>query len=254
MSSYTTVGNTIKSRFFANWNTTDIAWENRKFDPSTGTAWVRFNIRDGTALQPYLSNSRRQFGVVIVEIYVPDGTGDSTARTYADSISDIYRRIHVDGVRFQEPRAGRASTQEHGWYRWLCEIEFEADTFPGEPSVSVSYPTEVVTQAGHGFNVNDWVYVSSGTWAKARADSASTLAFGVVTEATDTDNFKVTLSHGKANIPSHGHGAAGTKVYLSQDTAGAGTTSAPTSGIKQHVATVFDADHLIVHDYQPESL
>lgn len=253
MSTYAAQGQTIRSRFFANWATTDIAWPNRKYTPTQGVAWVRLTVRDGNAIQHALLGQRRALGVVLVEIYTVDGTGDGTARTYADSICNIFRRIEVDGILFREPMAYESASQEPGWYRWLCEIEFQADSNPAEPSVSASYPVQLISQSAHGFVVGNFVYASAGTWAKARANSASTLSLGVVVGVPDAGNFKVAL-WGTANVPSHGFGSAGTKVFLSQVTAGAGTTSAPTTGISQQVATVIDADHLLIQDFAAERL
>lgn len=253
MSTYAAQGQTIRARFFANWDTTAIAWPNRNHVPTQGTAWVRLTIREGRAFQRALLGQRRALGVVLVDIFVVEGTGDGTARTYADSICNIFRRIQVDGIRFIEPMARESVTQEPGWYRWTVEVPFEADSDPGVSSVSASYPVQLVAQSSHGFAVGDFVYASGGTWAKAQADDGGTLALGCVIGAPDVDNFRVAL-WGTATVPSHGYGSAGAKVYLSQDTAGAGTTSAPTTGIRQQVATVIDADTLLVHDFAAERL
>ena len=130
MSTYGAEGATIRARFAANWSTTDIAWPNRKYTPTQGTAWVRFTILGADAYQRALQGARRSLGVVIVEIYVPEGNGCGTARSYADSICNIFRRIQVDGILFREPRAREATSQEAGWYKWMVEIEYQADSNP----------------------------------------------------------------------------------------------------------------------------
>lgn len=130
MSNYAAEGTTIRTRFSNEWSTTDIAGPNDGYTPTQGTAWVRLTIRDGDASQLALLGRRRATGVVFVEIYLPEETGDATARTHADSISDIFRRQIVSGILFREPMAREAVTQEPGWYRWIVEIPFQADSNP----------------------------------------------------------------------------------------------------------------------------
>lgn len=127
MSTYAAEGATIRARFATLWTTTDIAWPNRQYTPVQGTAWVRLTIRNASAEQFALLGQRRSLGVVLVEIYLPDGTGDGVARTHSDSICNIFRRIQVDGILFREPLAYESASQEPGWYRWLVEIEFQKD-------------------------------------------------------------------------------------------------------------------------------
>jgi hypothetical protein len=93
---------------------------------------------------------------------------------------------------------------------------------------------------------------SSGIVA-ARANAAATLAIGIVNRVRTVDKIDVT-HEGKATVAAHGYGPAGARLYLSQVTAGALTTTAPTAGLRQEVARVVDADTLLVRPQVAEAL
>ena len=111
--------------------------------------------------------------------------------------------------------------------------------------------TTEVTQNSHGFNVKDCIRHNSSTpgWEKAKADSASTLALGIVTEKT-TNTFTVAQS-GRFTLSSHGL-TSGQWYYLSADTAGLLTPTEPT--ISQPLVYVEDANNVFVFPYRPTQL
>ena len=104
-----------------------------------------------------------------------------------------------------------------------------------------------INQATHGMVVGDLVYRSSATaWADAKADAEATLADGVVVDVEDTNNYSVaTLDGTLVTLTSHGFGATGTKLYLSQATAALITATAPTSGLLQPVGKVIDTNTIL---------
>ncbi|SVD00150.1 uncharacterized protein METZ01_LOCUS353004, partial [marine metagenome] len=108
--------------------------------------------------------------------------------------------------------------------------------------------TTEVTQAGHGFSIKDCVRHNSATpgWEKARANSAATLALGVVT-AVDGNTFTVAQS-GRYTLSSHGLTELGEWYYLSADTAGALTTTEP--AFSQPLVYVEDANNVFVFPYR----
>lgn len=116
-------------------------------------------------------------------------------------------------------------------------------------STTITYLGTKVTQVKHGFGIMDQVYKNtSGEWALARADSASTLRTASVFKVVDEDTFVVIFT-GVIAIPGHGF-EVGQMYYLSATVAGAATTT-PTDAIanyNQPVFTPLDADTLKVHD------
>ena len=111
------------------------------------------------------------------------------------------------------------------------------------------------SQASHGLSVGNLVYANGATWTKARANADTTLAEGLVVAVESTSLFRVRyIGPGEVTYTAHGLGAAGTKLYLSQGTAGAITTTAPTSGIRQQVGKVLSTNKLILWPHIVEVL
>lgn len=249
-------GLAIRSRIASLWSATSVAWPNRPFTPTQGTAYLRVTIRNGDSLQPYLgkTSQRRSVGVVIGDVFAPSvaadnsGMGDNAARVLADTFAAMFRNAEHDGIVYREPSAREAEFQEEPHYHWIVEVPYYRDWTPGGISEVAVYGNYYVEQAAHGLVVGDWIKGVSGTYSKALADAEANLSWpGVVVEA-DSNSFRFTAL-GKANLPSHGFGAAGTKVFLSQNTSGDGTASEPSTGWVQQVAKVIDADHVDVQTW-----
>lgn len=85
-----------------------------------------------------------------------------------------------------------------------------------------------ITQASHGFSVGQIVYFNGTSYALARANADSTSeVLGVVTEVTDINNFKLSMTGYVSGLSGL---VAGTTYYLSDTVAGALTATAPTAG------------------------
>lgn len=83
---------------------------------------------------------------------------------------------------------------------------------------------QVITQASHGFVAGDVLYLSGATYTKAKADAAATAeVVGIVGEVVSTNKFLL-VSSGGITLSSL---TAGEVYYLSPDTAGAYTSTAP---------------------------
>lgn len=249
---WATEGLAIRSRVASLWTDTSIAWPNRPFTPTVGTAYLRLTIRNGDSLQPYLgkTSKRRSVGVVIGEVFAPVATiGDNSARTLADSFAAIFRNAEHDGITYREPSAREAPYQEEPHYRWIVEVPYYRDWSPGGTDALSSYPYLTITSAST-LTVGEAVKAVSGVWSEAQADAEANLAFpAVVGAALGGTSYQAVMPGGRVNVPAHGLGTAGAKVWLSQATAGLLTATEPTSGLCQQIATVFDANHLIVNDY-----
>lgn len=114
---------------------------------------------------------------------------------------------------------------------------------------------DLQSQSAHGLSVGNLVYNNAGTWTKARANADTTLAEALVIAVESTSLFRVKyIGPGEVTYTAHGLGAAGTKLYLSQGTAGAITTTAPTSGISQQVGKVKSTNKVILWPHLVEVL
>lgn len=82
-----------------------------------------------------------------------------------------------------------------------------------------------VTQNGHGFSTGNAVYYTGSAWAKAKADSATTLGIGIVV-VIDSATFTVYFA---GQITGLSGLTAGQYYFVSDATAGAITTTEPTA-------------------------
>ena len=115
---------------------------------------------------------------------------------------------------------------------------------------TASGATTEVTQSSHGFSVKDCIRHNGTNWVKAQANSAATLALGVVTAVANANTFTVAQS-GRFELSSHGL-TVGQWYYLSADTAGGLVTSEPS--FSQPLIYVESANHVFVYPYRPTSV
>lgn len=99
---------------------------------------------------------------------------------------------------------------------------------------------EIVTATAHGFAVGNILYWTGSAYAKAKADAAATADIAAIVEQViDTDNFLISKSGGpSAYIPGLSGLTSNTQYYLSAATAGATTTTRPSS-VGQYIVPVY---------------
>lgn len=110
---------------------TPIAWPNVNFTPPSG-AWVRFNVLDGEGSWRSIgspgSNLAGYVGVVVIQIFVPLLSGESTARDYADAAAAIFQGQVISGIRFSPATAQILNTSlADGWHQINVSIPFRRD-------------------------------------------------------------------------------------------------------------------------------
>jgi hypothetical protein len=132
--SYQSAHSTIRTRFADEWAivqpTIPVAYPNVAFTPPAAAPWVRLSITDATAKQVSLGaaqNYHRHNGLVMIEVFVPVATGDSTALTLADDAADIFRSWQSVGLQFRTPSI-RTLGSDGTWYQVNVLIEFWRDS------------------------------------------------------------------------------------------------------------------------------
>ena len=104
-----------------------------------------------------------------------------------------------------------------------------------------SHAATPVDQVGHGFAVGQLVrWTAIDACALAQANSASTLAEGVVVFVESADRFWIATQDGTP-YRQVGHGEGPGVLYLSKTVAGGTQTTAP--AIAQPVGRIIDDDH-----------
>ena len=110
---------------------TPIAWPNVNFTPPSGP-WVRFNVLDGEGAWRSIgspgSNIAGYVGVVVIQVFTPLMTGESTARDFADSAAAIFQGQVISGIRFSPATAQILNTSlADGWHQINVSIPFRRD-------------------------------------------------------------------------------------------------------------------------------
>lgn len=110
---------------------TPIAWPNVNFTPPSG-AWVRFNVLDGEGAWRSIgspgSNIAGYVGVVMIQVFVPLLSGESTARDLADSAAAIFQGQVIGGIRFSPATVQILNNSlADGWHQINVSIPFRRD-------------------------------------------------------------------------------------------------------------------------------
>lgn len=122
--------NVIEVKFKDGWsnltNPPPVAYENVNFTMPVDSPWVRLNILNGASGYRAINNLKRWTGVIIVQIFVPSGSGTKKARVYADEAATIF-----DSKRFNDIVCNVASINSIGvnnaFYQMNVSIPFWRD-------------------------------------------------------------------------------------------------------------------------------
>lgn len=66
-------------------------------------------------------------GEVVVQVFVPSGSGDGTAATLADAIGTLFSAYASGGVQCHEPSAPVVVGDMDGWYQINAIIPWRAE-------------------------------------------------------------------------------------------------------------------------------
>ena len=123
--------------------------------------------------------------------------------------------------------AERPGTATNGMVRYNSTSgSFEGYANAAWSGIGGGGTTDLINQVGHSFALGDVLYLNGSTYAKARADSATTAeVVGMVSRIIDANNFELTLSGEVKNLSGL---TPGEVYFLSPTTAGATTITEPT--------------------------
>ena len=123
-----TVRATLAARM-ATWTTTPIVWPNTPPLTASNVPWVRFTAIAFARIWPTTpaGTKRVMDGEVIVQCFVPSGSGDGVAATLADAIGTLFNKYAADGVQCHEPKAPVVVGDVGGWYQINAIIPWRAE-------------------------------------------------------------------------------------------------------------------------------
>ena len=132
MASYTAY-RAIRDYLAAEWTTTPLAWENESFDAAELTPWVRAEVTSSSFQQESIgageitANRWVEVGSLFMMVMVPSGTGTDLARSYADTLTNLFRGLDLIDFEFTRISIGlgRVSSEDGNWWQLPTEVEWE---------------------------------------------------------------------------------------------------------------------------------
>jgi hypothetical protein len=128
----------IRQRFAAQWAgvspTIAYTFGDVKFDPPAAAPWVRLTILPGEAVQVEMGMKRRvrRTGLVVVDIFVPAGSGDGLAKSLGDAVAGIFQLRTLSGVVFRATSMERVGP-DGPWVQYSASTPYQADSLIDNP-------------------------------------------------------------------------------------------------------------------------
>lgn len=191
-------------------------------------------------------------GLITTQHFGPRGSGMDLLLPYVEETRATFHRARFGNVVCKDVDPVDIVGPDGEWFQVNTTTPYYVlEIF--EEAMAADRVTETYEQTAHGLTVGKATGLTASGFALARANSADTLADGVVSRVRTADKFDIT-HEGRVTVSAHGYGAAGTRLYLSQATAGLLTATAPLSGLRQEVARVWDENTILVRPRTAESL
>lgn len=110
-----------------------IAWENKRFAPTVGTAYLSARLLPAQTANPsYGGVHKRESGVYRVNVCFPAGTGSGAAMGWAETLRDGFKRgtsLASGGVTvriLRDPYIAPA-VEQPDWYTVPVQVQYQAD-------------------------------------------------------------------------------------------------------------------------------
>lgn len=136
MSHFDAIRRALTTHFLAEWGqTTPVALPNAAFTPPSAAPWVRLTIlfanSERTLLTGDPATGTTTSGLLVLQVFVPEGTGDGGAMRLADTASGILHErtltipLAVQSLRLYTPRVNTIGPSG-GWHQInvACPFEF----------------------------------------------------------------------------------------------------------------------------------
>ena len=114
---------------------TPTVYNNINYIPDARTLWVKSEVTFGSSeylsLGDAVSGVDRLFGILIIDIFTPEGNGSGPAFTMGTKVRDLYNRKVIEGVYFdaangpQVTNAPIASGSTGGFFQTQIRVTFE---------------------------------------------------------------------------------------------------------------------------------
>jgi hypothetical protein len=117
----------IEKRLDDNWTTTPIQYDNVRYTPTVGTAFIRLQVEWATANVISIGGRIKTEGYVLLSIFTPAGIGSDTALGYADTLAALFNMYHEGALKLLAAVINRVGSQKE-WYQVNVLIPFHYDS------------------------------------------------------------------------------------------------------------------------------
>jgi hypothetical protein len=133
----------IETRFLDNYTGTPVAMDDSGpvIDPDTrlivdqpdDAAWVRLSVRGAREEQASLggvaTKQFRNFGLIMIQIFVPTRDGHAAGRALADTIGAIFRTQQFGGITCRASSVSEQGKIAGGWIQTNVDVAYFRDDF-----------------------------------------------------------------------------------------------------------------------------
>jgi len=119
----------IITAFNTYWTYTPVAWPNLQFDPSVVDEWVRITNIPGDSNQASMggsTNLHRQFGLVLLELYIDQDSGARRSVELADLAINFFHGLALTGITFRSPDTAHIGIVD-GWLQKNVSCDYYTD-------------------------------------------------------------------------------------------------------------------------------
>jgi hypothetical protein len=121
----------IISAFHTYWTETEVAWPNLLFDPSSlsPAEWARITNIPADSNQVSMggaTNLHRQFGLVLVELYIDQDSGARRSLELADLAINFFHGLSLPGITFRSPDTEHIGVID-GWLQKNISCDYYTD-------------------------------------------------------------------------------------------------------------------------------
>jgi len=129
-----TIRSTIEGRLateLANSPALPVVFHNMAYEPTPNSSWVQclttFGSSEYLSLGGTTDSDNRMVGLVLINIFTPQGVGPGGNYVIGKRVRDLYNRVIVSGVYFDAPVGPEAlaSPAPEGYFQTQVRVTFE---------------------------------------------------------------------------------------------------------------------------------
>jgi len=126
---------TIRTQVLSVWNGSayasdyDMVMDNRDYEPTDGTPWLRFSLRPGPRRQAAYGGVQKRYrtlGQVIVSVFLPRNSGDGLVYALSEVFRTGLENQTFSGVVFRTVEQAYVGLDGQ-WNQWNVRSEFYVD-------------------------------------------------------------------------------------------------------------------------------